>query len=195
MEIEEQDNHRRLSTHGYCMKPNDLFYSEKQRFRKWWIWLLILIPGSTVPVVSIWAIFQQVIQGPTFGDNPLSDFMLIIFGLIFGMGFGLGIPFFMYITGLDTELREHGIYIRFHPFHRKWVVFPFERIQNAISISYSPLKDYGGWGIRYGRNGKAYNVSGNNGVLLVLDDGKKILIGSKNHEVLYSAINERISSI
>ena len=59
--------------------------------------------------------------------------------------------------------------------------------------TYSLLKDYGGWGIRYGRKGKAYNVSGNKGVLLTLADGKNGLIGSKNHEVLCSAINERVS--
>jgi hypothetical protein len=101
----------------------------------------------------------------------------------------------MYTMGLDTQVRESGIFVRFWPFHRKWVVFGFESIQKAEASTYSPLKDYGGWGIRYGRKGKAYNVSGNKGVLLTLRDGKNVLIGSKNHEVLCSAINGRVSSI
>jgi len=98
----------------------------------------------------------------------------------------------MYTTGLDTKVEESGVFIRFVPFHRKWVKFEFDRIQKAEPITYSPIKDYGGWGIRYRRRGKAYNVSGNKGVLLTLQDGNNVLIGSKNHEVLCSAINERI---
>lgn len=32
------------------------------------------------------------------------------------------------------------------PFHFKWQFFPFERIEKAELIKYSPLKHYGGWG-------------------------------------------------
>ena len=73
------------------------------------------------------------------------------------------------------------------------MVFDFDSIEKAEAHSYSPLRDYGGWGIRYGGKGKAYNVSGNKGVLLMLKDGKNVLIGSQNHEGLCSAINERLS--
>ena len=40
-------------------------------------------------------------------------------------------------------------------------------------------REYGGWGIRGGLRGtKAYNVSGNRGVELMLADGRTVLIGS-----------------
>jgi hypothetical protein len=55
--------------------------------------------------------------------------------------------------------------------------------------TYRPIRDYGGWGIRYGRGGKAYNVSGNRGVMLELSDGQKLLIGSQRPEELANAIN------
>ena len=177
------------------MPQNEPFYSEKQRFRQWWLWLLILILSPIGPFVFIRAIFQQVIIESPIGNNPTSDYVLIVLGLILGIGFGIGIPIFLYIAGLDTEVRESGVYIRFRPFHRKWVVFGFNNIQKAEASTYSPLKDYGGWGIRYGRKGKAYNVSGNKGVFLTLRDGKNVLIGSTNHKALYSSINERMSSI
>jgi hypothetical protein len=74
----------------------------------------------------------------------------------------------MYTTGFDTEVRDSGPHIRFRPFHRNWIVFDFANTQNAKTITYSPLKDSEGWGIRYGRRGKAYNVSGNKGVLLTM---------------------------
>ena len=168
------------------MQPNGPFYFERQRFRQWWLWMLVLIG----PAISVWAIFQQLVMGSPFGNNPAPDYVLVVLVVIVGGG----LPLFMYSTGLDTEVRDCGTCIRFRPFHRKWVVFGFESIQKAEASTYNPLKDYGGWGIRYGRKGKAYNVSGNKGVLLTLRDGKNVLIGSKNHEVLCSAINERLSS-
>ncbi len=98
----------------------------------------------------------------------------------------------MYTTGLDTQVTSHGLSVRFRPFHRKWRVFEFESILEAEALTYSPLKDFGGWGIRYGKKGKAYSVSGNEGVLLKLKNGKSVLIGSKKHEELGRAIKQRI---
>jgi hypothetical protein len=54
--------------------------------------------------------------------------------------------------------------------------------------TYRPIRDYGGWGIRYGRNGKAYNVSGNRGVMLEFSHGQKLLIGSQKPGDLANAI-------
>ena len=168
------------------MQPTEPFYSERQRFRQWWLWTLVLIG----PAISLWAIFQQLIVGSPFGNNPAPDYILVVLAIIVGGG----LPLFMYTTGLDTEIRESRVFIRFRPFHSKWVTFDCENIQAVEATTYSPLKDYGGWGIRYGRRGKAYNVSGNKGVLLTLNDGTNILIGSKNHELLCAVISERIVS-
>ena len=168
------------------MQPTEPLYSERQRFRQWWLWALVLI----TPAIFLWAILQQIVMGSQFGNDPVPDYVLVVLVVIVGGGPLL----FLYSTGLDTEVRDCGVCIRFRPFHRKWVVFRFVSIQKAVAQTYSPLKDYGGWGIRYGRKGKAYNVSGNKGVLLTLKDGKNVLIGSKNHEVVCSAINERLSS-
>ena len=71
-------------------------------------------------------------------------------------------------------------------------MFSFERVQKAETITYNPLQDFGGWGIRYGRKGKAYNVRWNKEVLLTLKEGKDVSIGSNHHEVLSLAINKRL---
>ena len=158
------------------MPWNDPWFAEEQRFRQWWLWLLVLWG----PVFFLWAIFQQVVMDAPIGDNPTSDPVLIILGVIFVVG----LPGLILVSGLDTEVSQHGVRIRFRPFHRRWVVFDFESIQTAEAITYSPLKDYGGWGIKYGSKGKAYNVSGNTGVLLTMKNGKRVLIGSMDHEAL-----------
>ena len=167
------------------MEPSEVSYSEKQRFRQRWLWMLLLI----FPVGSLWALFQEIILGSVFGSNAESIPVLFVLVVISAM-----FTLFMYTTGLDTEVVEEGLRIRFWPFHLNWMLFPFSSILKAEAVTYSPLAEYGGWGIRYGRKGKAYNVSGNKGVLLTLRDGMKVLIGSKNHEVMCSAINERLSS-
>tara|TARA_B100001750_G_scaffold203907_1_gene179983 strand:+ start:4611 stop:4832 length:222 start_codon:yes stop_codon:yes gene_type:complete len=73
------------------------------------------------------------------------------------------------------------------------VILPFETIKKAAPVTYRPIRDYGGWGIRYGSKGKAYNVSGNQGVLLEFTKSKPILIGSQKPQDLSTAINTHIS--
>ncbi len=46
--------------------------------------------------------------------------------------------------------------------------------------------------MKYGRAGKAYNVSGNRGVQLKLSSGKGLLIGSQRPEELAQAIQKGI---
>jgi len=163
------------------MQQNEPSYSEKQRFRQWWIWLSILIS----PAFFLGIVLQQIVLG-----SPVS-YVMVILAIVLGGG----LPLFIYTMGLDTEVRDCGVCIRFKPFHRKWIVIGFDSVMKAETWTYSPLKDYGGWGIRYGRNAKAYNVSGNKGVMLTLPDEQNLMIGSGNHEVLCSAINERLSSL
>ena len=167
------------------MNNTQLLYSEKQRFRQWWLWLLVLIG----PVLFAWFILQQIILNSPAGNNPANDFVLLISGGIFG----IGLPFFIYLCGLDTEIRSNGVYVRFRPFHRKSLFYSFEDIKSAESVTYSPIKDYGGWGIRYGKLGKAYNVSGNKGVHLKFRSGQNLLIGSQQNQLLYDSIIEHIN--
>ena len=167
------------------MEPSETFYSEKQRFRQLWLWMAVLI----FPAGSLWALFQQIIVVSLFGGNHESIPMLFLLVMI-----GVVIILFMYTTGLDTEVIEEGLRIRFWPFHLNWLLLPFVEIQKAKAVTYRPMKEYGGWGIRYGRKGKAYNVSGNKGVLLTFKDQKNVLIGSQNHETLFLAISERLQS-
>ena len=68
--------------------------------------------------------------------------------------------------------------MRFFPFHFREKHFAWEDISKAYVRRYSPLWEYGGWGIKYGFQGKAYNVSGNEGIQLELKSGKRVLIGT-----------------
>ena len=65
-------------------------------------------------------------------------------------------------------------------------------IRRIEVVSYRPIADYGGWGIRSGRDGeRVLNARGNRGVRLELADGTRLLIGSQRPEELAETI-ERV---
>jgi hypothetical protein len=153
-----------------------VFFREEQRFNQWWLWLLILIP-----VAMVWyGAIQQLVFGKAYGDNPSSDIGMAIVLVLFGVL----LPLFMYSLKLIIEVQQDGLYVRFYPFHLSFRHYPYESINTYKVREYSPLKEYGGWGIRYGRKGMAYNVSGNRGVQLEFNNGKSLLIGSQKPEEL-----------
>ncbi len=97
----------------------------------------------------------------------MSDLMLMIIGPLFIL-LAPGLLWLMSAARLVTEVRDDWIYIRFYPFHRGFREFLREEIESFETCSYRPVLDYGGWGIRFGSGGKAYNVSGNRGLQLSL---------------------------
>lgn len=113
--------------------------------------------------------------------------------IILAVGVGIGVPIaiaaLFLLLKLQTEVRTDGLYVRFFPFHIHFKRFAAEDLSEYYTRQYKPIREYGGWGIRYSlRNGRAYNVSGNKGVQLVFSTGKKLLIGSQNPEQLEAAI-------
>jgi len=130
----------------------------------------------------------DILSGNNAGDSMYSNPLLLLVIIAVSAA-----PIFLiYFVKLETEVRDEGLFIKFRPFHRRWVALPFSDILEANPITYKPIRDYGGWGIRYGPEGKAYNVSGNKGVLLKFDKGPNILIGSTNHQVLWSSITDML---
>ena len=159
------------------MLNNSPTFREVQKFRQFWITALVLIPA----VVSVYGAYQQLVLGQPFGDNPASDNIMVILTFIFGFLF----PAFIFSMKLVTEVRSDGVYVRFFPFHLSFKKFAYSEINSYKAVHYSALRDYGGWGIRYGKNGKAYNISGNDGIMLEFSNGKHLLIGSqRTHEFL-----------
>ncbi|HID51898.1 MAG TPA: hypothetical protein EYP41_07675 [Anaerolineae bacterium] len=91
---------------------------------------------------------------------------------------------------LIVEVRPDGVSIRFYPLTRRLI--PYDQIAQVTPREYSPIKEYGGWGIR-GIPSKsqkmAYNVSGKEGVELVLGDGRTVMLGSQKAQELALAID------
>ena len=62
-------------------------------------------------------------------------------------------------------------------------------IATAELHRFSPLKDFGGYGIRFNREMKGYYLQGDRGVKITMNDGKKYLIGSDTPENLLAVID------
>lgn len=152
------------------MSPEVLF-REVQRFRQWWLWLVVALGPLTV----WYSTYRRFVLGERTGTRQLSDNpQLLLWVLI-----GIGLPLLFYSARLVTEVRSDGLYLRFFPFHWSFLRFPVDSIKHSEARTYSPIGEYGGWGIRYGWNGKAYNVSGNQGIQFELHNGKRFLVGSQ----------------
>jgi len=160
---------------------NKILFSEIQKFRQAWIWIIIL----AIAGVFWYAFITQIFFKIPFGNKSMPDDYLAVFWLVFG----IGLPVLFYNIKLITEVRNDGIYIRFFPIHFSFRKIPFDQLKKYEVRTYRPILEYGGWGIRWGFKGKAYNVSGNRGVQLELMNGKRILIGSERPEELFYAID------
>ena len=136
-----------------------------------------------------WAMVEQLVRGRPVGNQPMPDLMLLIVGPLF-MLLMAGLLWLMAAARLVTEVRNDGIYIRFVPFHRDFHGFLWEEIESFEVRTYRPVLEYGGWGIRFGSGGRAYNVSGNRGLQLSLARWRPehVLIGSQRPEELAMAI-------
>ena len=164
------------------MAAQQILFREKQHFRQIWLWVVVLGVAAI-----FWSGFvAQVLLGNSFGSKPASDVELIILFLLMG----LGLPFFFYRMSLTTVVQPGELQVRFWPFHLRPVRIPLHTLRSYERITYKPIRDYGGWGIRWSIKGKAYNVSGSEGVLLHFYDKKPLLIGSQKAGELFGAIRQ-----
>lgn len=161
---------------------NEASFGEVQYFRQIWLWVIIACLAG-----MFWFGFvEQIIFKVPFGTNPAPDSGLIAAWLFAGVV----LPWFFYSVKLITFAKTDGIYFRFVPFHFSYCRIAYSDIFKYEIRTYAPIREYGGWGIRYGLHGKAYNVSGNKGIQFELKNGKKILLGTQKPEEFFQSIKE-----
>ena len=163
------------------MRFNDMLFYEKQRFTQFWIWIILL--GTDA--LFLFGFFKQIIFGQPFGDKPAPDIVLILVLLLIA---GITLSFAM--TKLETVIEKDSIRVRFFPYQASFRKYPWSTIKKAYTRKYNPLGEYGGWGLRgFGKN-RAMNVSGNQGLQLVMEDEKKLLIGTRKPEEIEEVLKK-----
>ncbi len=154
-------------------------YSEVQWNTVKWVWALL----AGIAALMWYGFYVQIIGGEPFGTNPAPDNVIILITVVFGALF----PLFMLSMRLVTEVRDEGLHIRMAPFPGRAI--PYDAIDTYAPRTYNALREYGGWGVRLGWNGKAYNMSGRDGIQLSLKSGESILVGTRHPEELYAALH------
>ena len=100
---------------------------------------------------------------------------------------GVLVPALLLRARLVTEVSPSGLRLRFPPVVRREI--PFAQIRRVEARTYRPLREFGGWGLRWGGRGRmAYNVSGNRGVEVELIDGRTVMVGSQCPDELAEAL-------
>ena len=153
-------------------KIDQTIFYEKQQFRQVWIWmiLILILLILLIPIISgVFGVFLNII--------------LLTIGYCF--------IWLFYSMKLITEIKKDGIQITFTPFTN--FIIPFNKIRSYKIRKYRPILEYGGWGIRFNRTGKAYTVSGKIGLQIELSNGKEILIGTENPDKLLKSLNKLIN--
>lgn len=161
------------------------FY-EIQRFNQKAL-ILAVIAVALFPIAFFaYGYYLQVVNGVQFGDKPLSNEGLII-SLAISLLFAIGMLFLFFASKLETYITSSGLHFRLFPF-MKFKTYSFDKIKEYRIRKYRPIMEYGGWGIRIGPAGKAFNISGDIGLQLILETGKKVLIGTQEPEKLLAAM-------
>ncbi|MHC1680803.1 MAG: DUF6141 family protein [Methanomassiliicoccales archaeon] len=160
-------------------------FHEVQYLRAWWYLLLVL----SIAGLIYWGAIQQLYFGVPWGDNPGSDglmwFLLVVFGILF--------PVFLLTIHMTTTVTD-TINIRFFPIMNKPKRITRQEIVTYSVVTYRPISEYGGWGIKGTAGHRAYNMVGNRGVRITFANGNTVLIGTQKPEQLYTAITAMIKT-
>ncbi len=154
-------------------KADRLFF-EKQRFPLRRIGVALAIPPCGMLALLVW----QVVLGHPWGKHPMSNANVI------GWTIFLWAIYFRLITvRLVTEVNPTDMVVSLRGFWRARRI-PLTAIRSAETIHYDPVRDYGGYGIRTGRFGKAYVAGSTLGVRLKLASGSTVIVGSNRPDEL-----------
>ena len=146
---------------------NDESFYEEQRFAQRWIQIVLAVlwVGLATAVIVAMA---------TKKTGPLPAILSIVPITVL----------ILYFKSLKLQVRidRDSINYRFLPIQLKYRTIKRSDIEKMDVITYDPMEDYGGWGIRIGNKGRAYTAKGNHGLYIQLLTGKNMLIGTSKPE-------------
>jgi hypothetical protein len=147
---------------------------EEQTFRQRRMLVLLAVPPSVALLLLMW----QVVLGHPWGKHPMSNVSLI------------GWTIFLWVVYLHlvhvrmvTELTPNELLVSMRGLWRTRRI-PVSAIKSVGVITFDPVQDFRGYGIRTTRRGIAYIAGGNNGVRLELTSGALLVIGSQRAKEL-----------
>ena len=147
---------------------------------KTWVPLWVLAILWTACLAAAAAVAYDLYRTATPGV-PGAGASTSMLGAVGMMGMAIGFPTLITLlfTRLDVEVQSDQLYIAFGPIHfiRKRILFA--DIDSVRGLTYRPLREFGGWGIRPRGSRTAWTIRGNQAVKVTLQSGKQVYVGSR----------------
>ena len=144
-------------------------FNETQKFSPW-IWIIITL-------AALGGILALSLPAPQNEELPLILKLFIVSAMI--------VVILMFFFGyLKTNIDESGIKIEMRILIRFGRIIKWDEIASVKVDKYRPILEFGGWGYRIGWKGVAYNCSGNDGLIIILKNGRKVVVGTQKPDEL-----------
>lgn len=150
------------------------------------LWVFALIWGAFA--AAIFSTRSAVFRAGSPGDWQFlleSTPVVAILGLVFLLLVAMNAVF----TRLDVEVLDDRIRVAFGPVHLVRKQIHFSDIESVRGLTYRPLIEFGGWGIRWRPGRTAWTIRGNQAVAVTLRNGKQIYVGSEHPQRLAGAVH------
>ncbi|NBC02729.1 MAG: hypothetical protein GVY20_03395 [Bacteroidetes bacterium] len=146
------------------------------------MWIIVI----GIALFLWYSVYQQIILGNPIGNNPAPNLVLIVIWLVIGIGF----PLVLYSMKLIIKIDSENFSFRLFPLHFRMHSYRLANIETMEVVTYRPILDFGGWGIRWGRKGKGYIISGKKGVKVHFRTGRPVYFSSDEPEEVVRAYEE-----
>ncbi len=158
-------------------KPTPIF-RERQNPVQRHTYIALIVP----PCIMVGLVVWQVVLGHTWGKKPMTN------GSLIGWTVFVWLIYLRLVTvRMTTEVRAGKIVVAMRGLWPARTI-PLAGVKAAQQVVYDPVADYGGYGIRSNRSGKAYIARGTEGVKVELTTGGSVLLGSQRSRELVAAI-------
>lgn len=159
------------------------------RERTWaplWVMALIWVACGAAIIGAVYGIVESGLS--VTGDQGVSWS-----GISAWAGAGVGAFFLFAINAfflrLDVEVRSDHVFIAFGPVHLIRKRIHFSDIEEVRGLTYRPLLEFGGWGIRLRPGKSAWTIRGNQAAAVTLAGGKQVYVGTRYPQRLAGAIS------
>lgn len=156
------------------MRPR-IHYEERTSWAGWVHLLIIgLFLGIPVFVLLPEALGEGTGEMPAIPASALFLLLLVFPALLYA-----------FLGQLRVRVTDRGVEAAWGLSEVLRKQFPYEEIVDAEAVTYSPLREFGGWGIRIGLGKKrAWTTRGNRALVLHLTDDTRFYLGSEKPERL-----------
>lgn len=147
-------------------------FNEEQTYRGTWVMYLVLM----LEIPTLVLVTTLVLTSDTDQKEGIIGLVFVLFIMIMVMAL-------IFNLKLTTRIDSSGIHYRYFPLIKLRKI-PKEQIRSEEVITFSPLTDHGGWGIKGNSSTKAFTLVGDKGLLLDINEKKKIVIGTQKSQEL-----------